>query len=70
MSVSSCNKAQTFGLGDYFIHVILLQKKNLNSLVIWCVGSRKLKSVSIHKCKLRMFYKDSGYFGRRNEIAM
>lgn len=62
MSGSSGNKAQTFGLGDYFIYLSLPQGKKLNSLVIWCVG--KLQSVNIYKCK------DSGYFGRRNEIAM
>lgn len=29
MSVSSCNKAQTFGLGDYFTHLILLREKKI-----------------------------------------
>lgn len=70
MSLSSNNIAQAFDSGHYFIHLILLQKKFSNSLVIWCVRSGKLESVRVYKCKLRIFCKDSGYNGGRNKIVM
>lgn len=70
MSLSSNNKAQAFDSGHYFIHLILLQKKISNSLVIWCVRSGKLESVRVYKYKLRIFCKDSGYMGGRNKIVM
>lgn len=68
MSLSSNNEAQAFDSGHYFIHLILLQKKNSNSLVVWCVRSGKLESVRVYKCKLRIFCKDSGYMGGRIKL--
>lgn len=70
MSLSSNNKAQGFDSGDYFTHLILLQKKISKSLAIWCVRSGKLESVKVYKCKLSIFCKDSGYMGGRNKIVM
>lgn len=69
MSLNSHNKAQAFGSGHYFTHLILPQK-NLNSLVIWYVRSRKIESVRVSKYKLRIFCKDNDYFGERNPINM
>lgn len=70
MSLSSNNKVQAFDSVHYFIHLILLQKKISNSLVIWCVRSGKLESVKVYKCKLRTLCKLSGSMGGRYQIVM